>query len=147
MLKLVTEKTRYDLIAIDVLARTLWGEMRSADYIAMEALACTIMNREAIAQSLGKYWWGNNIVGICQKPWQFSCWNRSSPEYKKLLTVDSNDPKFVDAWILAELAVHGRLSDITGGATHCVKDTAFKPSWTKGLNPEFEIDGYLYYKP
>ena len=26
-------------------------------------------------------WWGEGYIGVCRKPWQFSCWNLRDPNY------------------------------------------------------------------
>ncbi len=74
----------YKRLEADVLARTLWGEARSEGHVGMEAVASVVLNRVKVARDHGgKYWWGANIVQVCQKPYQFSCWNRSDPNFQK----------------------------------------------------------------
>src|SRR5690349_15270839 len=82
----------YHKLETDVLARTLWGEARGEGETGMQAVASVVLNRVALAQERGKYWWGNNIIQVCQKPYQFSCWNRSDPNFRQLQEVDSDDP-------------------------------------------------------
>ena len=69
----VTEKDR------DILARTLWGEARGEGPAGQIAVAWTIRNR--VFDGKEKSWWGEGYAGVCQKPWQFSCWNRNSSDY------------------------------------------------------------------
>ena len=69
-------------LEVDVLARTIWGEARGEGKEGMEAVASVILNRTEIAKRLDGYWWGNTIIQVCQKPYQFSCWNKLDPNFK-----------------------------------------------------------------
>ena len=134
----------YDEITVDVLARTLWGEARGEGAQGMEAVANVILNREKIARAKGKFWWGNNIIQICQKPYQFSCWNRSDPNFRKLQEVDGSDLYFATAFRIANRAVLGVLDDITLGATHYHADY-ITPYWAKGKEPIAIIGSHKFY--
>ena len=143
------KKTMHDFyreMEIDVLARTLWGEARGEGAAGMEAVACVILNRVAVAQEHGgKYWWGNNIIQVCQKPYQFSCWNRSDPNFKILQEVDAKNLYFVTALRIARRAVIGALTDSTSGATHYhTKDIA--PHWAKSETPTATIGHHIFYR-
>lgn len=79
----------YRGIEIDTLTRTLWGEARGEGTAGMEAVASVVLNRVKIAaENNGRWWWGANIIQVCQKPYQFSCWNRSNANFQKLQAVD-----------------------------------------------------------
>ena len=77
-------------LEIDILARTIWGEARGEGSIGMQAVAATILNRVRIAEEKGSYWWGRSIVDICQKPQQFSAWNKDDPNCQKLRSIDES---------------------------------------------------------
>ena len=135
----------YNGLAIDVLSRTLWGEGRGEGAAGMEAIASVILNRVAVAQDRGKYWWGNDIISVCQKPYQFSCWNRSDPNYKKLLAVTDTDIHYATAVRIARRAAAGTLKDQTGGATH-YHARSIMPAWAKGSVPSATIGNHIFYK-
>ena len=134
----------YDEITVDVLARTLWGEARGEGTEGMKAVASVILNRAVVAQKKGKFWWGNNIIQICQKPYQFSCWNRSDPNFRKLQSVDEKDLYFATALRVAHRAVAGVLEDVTGGATH-YHASSILPYWAKGKAPSSVIGAHKFY--
>ena len=114
----------YRELEIDVLARTIWGEARGQGTLGLEAVAAVVLNRVKVADAHGgTYWWGNNIIQVCQKPYQFSCWNRSDPNFQKLQKVDQNNLYFASALRVARRAVIGALEDPTYGATHYHADT------------------------
>ena len=134
----------YREMEIDVLARTLWGEARGEGTAGMQAVANVVLNRVAVARERGSYWWGNNIIQVCQKPYQFSCWNRSDPNFKKLQAVGESDLYFATALRLARRAVIGRLDDLTYGATH-YHAAGISPYWAKNERPATTIGNHIFY--
>lgn len=129
---------------IDVLARTLWGEARGEGSTGMEAVASVILNRAEIGRRMGGYWWGNNVIQVCQKPYQFSCWNKQDPNFKKLLSVTEADMHFATAVRVARRAMLGFVKDQTIGATH-YHTLDILPKWAKGQKPTTRIGHHIFY--
>ncbi len=143
--------TRADEIAahyketeIDTLARTLWGEARGEGTAGMQAVAHVILNRVKVAQEKGKYWWGNNVIQVCQKPYQFSCWNRSDPNFRKLQALDERDLYFATALRIARRLLVGVTDDLTLKATH-YHAAGISPFWAKGEKPCAVIGNHIFY--
>ena len=131
---------------IDVLARTLWGEARGEGDEGMKAVACVVMNRIKIAQeNKDKYWWGGTIIDVCQKPYQFSCWNYNDPNREKLLSVNDTDLYFATARRIAQRGLLGFLPDITEGATH-YHTAGISPYWTRKMNVSAMIGNHIFYR-
>lgn len=135
----------YTEMEIDTLARTLWGEARGEGMNGMQAVACVILNRVEAARKLGGYWWGNGVLQVCQKPYQFSCWNKNDANYKKLVTVDEEDMHFVTALRVARRAMLGFIKDETNGATH-YHARSIMPDWAKGKKPSAFIGRHIFYR-
>jgi spore germination cell wall hydrolase CwlJ-like protein len=131
---------------IDVMARTLWGEARSEGVIGKEAVAHVILNRVRYAdENGGQFWWGNNITTVCQRPYQFSCWNLSDPNRAKIIALDESDIHFQTCLRIARRAVYGGLGeDITKGATH-YHTFNVNPVWSRGLDPITIIGGHKFF--
>lgn len=127
-------------LEIDVLARTLWGEARGEGSAGMQAVANVVMNRVNIGG-----WWGNSIIEVCQKPYQFSCWNKDDPNYRQLTHVDSNDLHFATAQRMARRAIYGALPDITEGADH-YHAAGITPIWSSGERPVAVIGNHIFYR-
>ncbi len=142
--KINVEKLSRDM-TLDVFARTLWGEARGEGTHGMESVACVILNRVEHAHKKGKFWWGNSIIQVCQKPYQFSCWNRSDPNFKKLQNVTKDDVYFATAIRTAQRAMAGCLEDVTENATH-YHTKAINPYWAKGQRPCANIGSHLFYR-
>lgn len=137
--------------SIDIMARTIWGEARGEGRHGMEAVAAVIMNRLAISQHKGgSFWWGNDVIGICKAPWQFSCWNPGDPNLLKLQMVGTGDPVFATSIRIARRALSGLLDDPTVdvnsgvGATH-YHHRAMQPKWARGHRPISSIGNHVFY--
>lgn len=132
--------------AVDVLARTIWGEARGEPLRGQEAIAHVVLNRRTVAQQYGRFWWGDDVIEICQKPYQFSCWLDDDPNLAKLLMVNADNPIFATALRIARRAVNGALgADFTEGATH-YHARHITPHWTKGRTPLAEIGNHIFYR-
>ncbi len=132
----------------DVLARTVWGEARGESVRGMEAVACVVMNRVAVARAHGgAFWWGGTVVEVCKKKWQFSCWNEDDPNREKVMAVNERDAEFRIAKRIARRAVKGALEDPTGGATHYHVEGVM-PKWV--TDPRMEemkkIGRHVFYR-
>ena len=136
----------YRDLEVDVLARTIFGEARGEPVRGMEAVANVVLNRVKLARKKGgKYWWGHDVITVCQKPYQFSCWNRSDPSYKRLMAVGEDNIHFATALRIARRAVIGALNDHTNGATHYHADYV-SPYWARGERPLVTIGRHIFYK-
>ena len=135
----------YKNIEIDVLARTLWGEARSEGTQGLEAVACVILNRVKVSRKMAGYWWGNDIIQVCQKPYQFSCWNKSDPQYTRVINVDETDMHFATCVRVARRATLGLIEDITKGATHYHADYV-NPSWADIRKKTVIIGRHIFYR-
>lgn len=139
------EQEYYRELEIDTLARTIFGEARGEPIEGLEAVANVVLNRARISAKKGRYWWGNGIIGVCQKPYQFSCWNRSDPSYHRLINVTDQNIHFATCLRIARRAVIGVLKDNTKGATHYHADY-ISPYWAKGEVPVITIGRHIFYK-
>ncbi|CAI8706391.1 N-acetylmuramoyl-L-alanine amidase [Pseudomonas sp. IT-196MI5] len=135
-----TEKDR------DILARTLWGEARGESLAGQIAVAWTIRNR--VNDGKAKSWWGEGYAGVCQKPYQFSCWNRNDPNYAYLSGAKSIPfREFAQAQIAADQVMAGKVSDPTGGATHYFATTMpIPPKWIKDAKQTLKLGRHIFFK-
>ncbi len=125
--------------AVDVLARTVYGEARGESVRGKEAVAAVVMNRVRRGG-----WWGETVEHVCRKPNQFSCWNRTDPNRVKVERADQSDRVFRICVRIARRAVAGVLGDPTRGATH-YHTRAVAPAWARALEPSAEIGNHLFY--
>ena len=110
----------------------------------MTAVANVIMNRVKVAEEDGGKWWGNNIIQVCQKPYQFSCWNRSDPNFRKLQAVDEKNLHYATCVKIARRALAGCLADLTYGATH-YHAAGIEPYWARREKPCAVIGNHIFY--
>jgi spore germination cell wall hydrolase CwlJ-like protein len=131
---------------LEIMARTLYGEARGEIPAGQIAVAWCIRNRAEIDlhQDGRPDWWGEGIAGVCQKPFQFSCWNASDPMRPKLLAASSAQLKDCLAACFAVLT--GEAPDPTGGATHYYADTIPTPRWALGRSPVAAIGAHRFFR-
>jgi N-acetylmuramoyl-L-alanine amidase len=141
-----------DLDDVDTAARTIWGEARGEGNKGMEAVACVIANRVAIARhhvhahkKPHPLFGDGTFAGCCRCEGQFSCWNAGDPNLSKLQNVDASDSQFDAACKIAQRAVDGKLKDITNGATHYYERHIAPPAWAKGKTPCATIGNHLFF--
>lgn len=127
---------------IDIIARTIWGEARNQGEKGMQAVANVIGNRKK-----NPGWWGRDFIGICLKPWQFSCWNHDDPNLLVIKKITINDPGFRLALKIASHLVDNTLEDITHGADHYVLTSFAKYTpWARYQIPRIIIGTHSFYK-
>lgn len=127
--------------AVDILARTLWGEARGEGDTGMHAVANIVMNRVKHPK-----WWGHSVTSVCLMPYQFSCWNDNDPNLPKIRAVTSADKQFMIALRIASTAVAGKLPDITKGATsYKVTSLPWPHEWGAWRQPLVVIGAQSFY--
>jgi N-acetylmuramoyl-L-alanine amidase len=134
---------------LDQVALTVWAEARGEVIEGQKAVIHVIKNRW---QNPG--WWSRHndgipddtLAAVVRDPWQFSCWNPSDPQSKRL-----HDPKTLlrpDVQKIRNLVdlTLGE-EDFTGGADHyCTKRVAPFTRWAKGRRPVLCIGNHQFYK-
>ena len=65
---------RFVLAHIQLRARTTWRETRGESTEGQRGIIHTVVNRAAKAG-----WWGNDVVSVILKPFQFSSFNLDDP--------------------------------------------------------------------
>lgn len=133
---------------LDILAKTIYGEARGEGALGREAVACTIINR----WQSDKWFGAPSIALVCQKPWQFSCWNKDDPNLAKMEALTLLDATFRDCIGIA-LTVIANSSDArwagrdkSRGATHYFADTIAAPKWAGGKKPCAIIGHHKFFK-
>jgi N-acetylmuramoyl-L-alanine amidase len=125
---------------IDILARTICGEARGEGDIGMQAVANVVLNRVAIGG-----WWGDTVTNVCQKPYQFSCWNQNDTNRAIIEALDESKSIFRDAFNIAAKVMSGELPDITNGATHYFAKGIALPEWAQDKTPCATIGHHIFY--
>lgn len=131
----------------DVMARTIWGEARGEARLGRIAVGWVIRNRAEI--DLGNDglpdWWGEGIEGVCRRPFQFSCWNKTDPNLPRLLGLTpSSDSAFREILDLAFGVLAGAFEDPTKGSTH-YHTVMISPAWARGIQPAAVIGKHAFY--
>ncbi|MBW8309831.1 MAG: cell wall hydrolase [Candidatus Paracaedibacteraceae bacterium] len=131
---------------IQILARTIFGEARGEYYrveggiASLIAIANVVKNRQK-----QQTWYGKTISEICQKPYQFSCWNPNDPNLK-LITTTIADPLFDICLNVADRVINDHWPDLTLGCDHYHASTmATFPAWSLTAKPKVKIGRHIFY--
>ena len=136
------------MIPREAVARTAWGEADMQGIRGMHAVINTAVNR----LNSGVRWWGRTLDGIClfkyQEVHQYSCWNLENRRLAAIRAVDETNPLYAEALRLADLALVGKLPDITNGATHYYNHMIVKtpPRWARQAPPVFKLEPHWFYR-
>lgn len=128
---------------IEILARTIYGEGRGEPFSGQIGIAWTVMNR----YKAQKKRWGYEIEEICQKPWQYSCWNDNDPNRGKILAATFVDNAYVRAYGIACLVILEQIADPTHGATHYHSShLPSPPYWAREFPQTAVIGNHVFYR-
>lgn len=130
--------------AVEILARTIYGEARGEPVRAKEAMANVVMNRVRRGRRPGGYWWGDTVATVCYRPGQFPCWDEGSRNRQKIQSVTKENRVFASCLRIARRAVAGTLEDITFGSTH-YHAKSVNPPWSCRRGARVEIGKFLFY--
>ncbi len=110
-----------------------------------DGVAWTIRNR--VFDGKEKSWWGEGYAGVCQKPYQFSCWNKTDPNYQFLIGVKEIPfRELAQCRIAADQVIDGKVSDPTGGATHYYATSIKVPAWAAKAKQTLKLGGHVFFK-
>lgn len=131
----------FSLGDLEVLARTVFGEARGQEFKGQLAVAWVVRNRAARPQRFAQ-----TIAGVCLQPAQFSCWNRSDPNFVRLVSVALPDAAYVTALAAAGMVLTDQAPDPTGGADHYYASHIKPPAWSKAMKQTARIGAHIFWK-
>jgi N-acetylmuramoyl-L-alanine amidase len=127
--------------SLDILAKTIYGEARGEFFQSKLAVAYTVVNRATFPS-----WWGKSIIEVCLKPYQYSCWLSSDPNFKLLQDISLDSHAFRDCHAAACLAYNHTLPDPTNGATHYYAlSMQTPPKWAAEMKAIAAIGGHKFF--
>jgi len=133
-----------DWSSLLLFAATLFGEARGASKEEKIAIAWVVKNRMKKDD-----WYGKDLKEVILKPYQFSCFNKSDPNRKKLLNPLKYEPfpVWAECYEIAKKVENNEIPDPTDGATHYFgKSLADNPpKWAKELEFKKKIGEFYFY--
>ncbi len=91
---------------------------------------------------------GGRYAGVCQAPYQFSCWNTNDPNFAFLSGMKPIPfREMARARIVADQVIDGKVPDPTGGATHYYAIAMKKaPGWAAKAKETLRLGGHVFFK-
>ncbi|WP_242394861.1 cell wall hydrolase [Anaeromyxobacter oryzisoli] len=124
--------------SIGLLALTLWREARGQHRAAIEAVACSIMNRVARPS-----WWGSTVAEVLSKKWQYS--SLTDPHDPQLTLWPAVDGVFLSCLEIARLAIDGQIKNAVPGADSYHDTSIAPPAWTKAARRVGQVGAFIFY--
>jgi spore germination cell wall hydrolase CwlJ-like protein len=125
---------------LEVMAKTIYGEARGEPQIGQEAVGFVVLNRVN-----KRSWWGDDIIGVCKHPWQFSCWNRNDPNSSLLNSMTAGDQRLLPFLDVARRVLTNQARNPVSDATHYYADYISEPSWVPGSTFVTQIGRHRFY--
>lgn len=126
---------------LDTLSRTIYGESRGEFYkfgiAPLIAVANVVLNR-------WRKKFAPTIHGVCKASYQFSCWNRSDPNFVEINTVDQKSLIFRKCCAVAEKVLSEQWPDLTDGCDH-YHARSIKPYWAIYKEPKRVFGSHFFY--
>jgi N-acetylmuramoyl-L-alanine amidase len=133
----------------DILAKTIYGECRG-EYSKIDGgpSALIAVGNVIINRLKSNTWFGGTLIEVCQKPYQFSCWNKQDPNYKIISQMSlGQDPIFDMCHHMAKNIMKEEWPDVTKGSNHYHSQHMNPfPKWAQGKKPLVKIGSHLFYK-
>lgn len=142
------KNTVFSFSEIMHLAATIYGEARGEYYAGKVAVGWVVRNRAG-----NPTWWGKDIISVCTKAYQFSCWNNNDPNSHKVKHIASgyrdqsimDDPVVQECMRAAMEVLLGQSRDTTDGADH-YHHRNISPYWTEKQVSIGSIGNHKFYK-
>jgi len=110
----------------DVLTRTLFGEAGNETDAGQIAVIHSVRNRLLRGPARR---FGGTPAEVCQKPWQYSCWNENDPMRRRLLALPADGATYQR---LAEVVDRAwGMPDAIQGADHYYASYIPRPRWAE----------------
>ena len=131
----------------EVAVRTIYGEARGEPREGKHAVMWVILNR-----ARGKGYGGPTLIGVCQRKFQFSCWNPGDSMRVKVELADVE--RLANCLEAATEVLVGKVPDPTGGATHYLNPEVTRrirvdsdlPNWARDEWLTAKIGAHWFYK-
>lgn len=130
--------------ALTLLAATVLGEAEGESYDGKRAVAHVVMTRVADER------WPDDVHGVILQPWQFSCWNSSSPRIPVMLNPRQHrvtSATWVECYrAAAEAMFFLRMAPCPGANHYCRTDVVERTSWAAGRPSSGVIGHHSFFR-
>lgn len=140
-----------DLLPDEILALTIYGEARGENIEGQIAVGNVVMNRWKDGPS--KY---KSVKDVCLEPYQFSCWNKTDPNYEELLKLGKliEEGKKISSTLNQCLYIaRGMMGyyflDNTNGSKYYMTSSLLnsdrRPKWAEVRRDEIKIGNHTFF--
>ena len=125
---------------LQIAAATLYMETSGEPLEGQQGVCAVLMNR------LNDGRWGSTLAAVCLAPLQFSCWNSTDPNRKRMALAPDTDPLLVQLGTMVQQALAGALPDPTGNALYYFNPALARPTWAASFVLTATLGNQTFYK-
>ncbi|TBD04587.1 hypothetical protein ELH21_09365 [Rhizobium leguminosarum] len=143
-IRALSDKTVSTNDDLEILARTLWGEIRGGNLAQRRHVAIVVLNR-----FLTHYRSGGSIASVCRAPNQFSCWNPGTEARRKIDALSSADPLLGELRVVATAVITERLAgnvDTLGLTVRHFHKTGTGADWVDSSKFVLDDGAHTFYR-
>ncbi len=129
---------------IDILSRTIYGEARG-EYAKVGISGLISVGNVVLNRVKKGGFFGDNLIDVCKKPKQFSCWNFNDPNFKIIKEVNRGDELFDLCFYVGSNLLKNAWPDLTMGCDHYHASYVY-PAWAKGKKPKLKLGIHIFYE-
>jgi spore germination cell wall hydrolase CwlJ-like protein len=127
---------------IETMAKTIYGETRGEFYRFGVSSLIAVANVIANRKNKG---FAKSIHEVCLSPYQFSCWNKTDPNYEKIANkINDSCVVFNKCLEVAKNVLSRKWPDLTDGCDHYHAKN-IKPYWAVYLQPKRTFGSHCFY--
>jgi len=125
---------------LQIAAATLYMEASGEPLEGQQGVCAVLINR----MNDGR--WGHTLAAVCLAPQQFSSWNTTDPNRKRLALAADTDPLLMQFQGMVQQALAGTFPDPTYGALYYFNPALAKPLWAASFVLTVKLGNQNFYK-
>lgn len=124
----------------EIATGTIWMEASGEPPEGRRGVAWVIVNR----LNSGRY--GSSLAQVCLAPWQFSSWNTTSVDRKRLAQTSEADPVLLDCGAALQEAQAGGTDPTQGATLYYADSMTTPPEWAAKATFTVKLGSQLFFR-
>lgn len=125
---------------LQIATATLYMEASGEPLEGQQGVCAVLVNRLKDGR------WGHTLAAVCLAPLQFSSWNSTDPNRKRLALAPDTDPSLIKFESMVQAALSGSSPDPTDNALWYFNPSLAKPFWASSYVLTARLGNQTFYK-
>lgn len=124
----------------EIATATVWMEASGEPPEGRRGVAWVLVNR----LNSGRY--GKSLADVCLSPFQFSCWNTSDPNRRRMARTPETDPVLLDCGAALQEAQAGGTDPTQGATLYYADSMTTPPEWAAKATFTVQLGSQLFFR-